>query len=132
MTEITVFTDDKESSPIRWNSFILALILAPIVVGILGYWAVIPVFAILFGAPTYLAFGTPAFILAIAKWKAGPLGLAFAGFLANLAAYPAVLLSYGPDAAEFVTGFGYFFAPLWGLTFGLLYLAFQAFGERAL
>ncbi len=131
MTEITVFTDRNEPHPIRWNAFILALVLAPIVVGILGIWAVIPVFAVMFGAPTYIIFGTPAFLFAIVKCNAGPLGLALAGFLANLAAYPGVLLLYGPDAAEFITSFGYVFAPLWGLMFGFLYLAFQAFGERA-
>ncbi len=127
MTEVTVYFDESEREKVDWVAFVCALVLAPIAVAILGFWAFgVPVFALIFGPPTYLLFGAPAFAYAINRHKARARGLALAGFLANIASAPAVFLfgALQGDAlfmVGFILGYGCLMAPLWGFAFGVLY-----------
>lgn len=124
MTEITARNVDDEGHEIRWLPFVGALVSAPFIVALFGFWAFYPVFALAFGLPTYVIFGAPLFVLAL-RWY-GPRGWAvlFAGSIANLISYPAIAIVIDPDVAGFITGFGLFFAPVWSLAFVWLYRAF--------
>lgn len=119
MTETTVEMESHLN--VRWGSFFLSLFAAPFFVGLIGFIAVIPVFALIFGWPTYLIFGAPAFYLVIRYWGAGTWKTALAGFTANLVSFPFVYLLFGLDSAQFIAGNGCLMAPLWGFTFGWLY-----------
>lgn len=109
-------------------AFVLALICAPLLVAVLGFWALIPVFAVPFGGPAYLALGTPV-LLAYLHYRRGS-GSEIA-LLALATVFAALIATFGygfatdqlralqDTVAYFV--FGLFFGPLWGLTFGGLY-----------
>lgn len=130
MTEITVNIDNGEKHKIDWIAFACALFLAPILVALLGFWAGIPLFALIFGPPTYLLFGAPTFAYALSRYDAGALSLAGWGFLANLLSIPAVY-AYGVyegdgiGIVKFIVGIGCVMAPLWALAFGLIYRKFR-------
>lgn len=115
---------------IRWPAFCCALICAPLVVAFFGAWAVIPIAAVAIGTPTYLLFGAPVFYVTVRRVGDNPAMLMAAGLIAHLVSYPAVLLYFGPDgrgldSVELIFRMGLFFAPLWGLVFGLLYAVFS-------
>lgn len=109
-------------------AFFAALILGPIVFTLLTFYLFIPVFALAFGAPTYLTFGALFFWLSL-KWGwDGLLQITVMGFLANLASAPAVLLVLGhfqgsnaQGSTMMIVGIGCIFAPLWSLFFAALY-----------
>ncbi len=129
MTEITVDTVEIGERQVRWLAFIAALIASPITVAILGFWAIVPIFAALLGAPTYMLFGAPAFYLAIRSGKKRVHHFLTAGLLAHLVSLPAFALyanltSAGADLLEMIFFFGCVFAPIWGLVFGLYYCTF--------
>ncbi|NNJ67896.1 MAG: hypothetical protein HKP54_07630 [Boseongicola sp.] len=106
-------------------AFFAALILGPIVFTLLTFYLFIPMFALAFGAPTYLTFGALFFWLALRKgWDSWP-QITGVGFLANLASAPAVFLVLSHfeamEATMMIIGMGCIFAPLWSLFFALLY-----------
>jgi hypothetical protein len=131
-------------------AFIFALILAPLVTGLPAFaliWLLIiaeielsrlsivvsiPAMATVVGAPTYLTFGTVAFVLALrSRRDGGGHPVVWYAFIANLASAPAIffvfLLTYATDELMFTVffiGFGLIFAPLWGWIFGALYARF--------
>lgn len=134
---MTEMTDEKRfnRNRIRWFPFIAALLGAPTLVAFLGIWMLfIPVYAAVLGAPTYLLFGAPAFYLAIRNGADSPIMHMTAGLLAHVVSIPALLLYFGSgqhglNSAEVLIKFGFVFAPLWGLTFGLLYRWFCNLGR---
>ncbi len=134
------------------SAFIWALILAPLVTGlpafavlwVLGFAEIYldglsivlgaTAIATVLGAPTYLTFGTAAFVIALRRRRAhiSRTGLV-AGFVANLVSAPIVfVLVFIFDASEawgmtvFIVGFGCIFAPLWGWICGALYARFTS------
>ena len=149
MTEITVYKK-RQVSPLP---FAFALIAAPLSLGapsmlLLWLGAVtelnLPVFALIpfiataatvLGAPTYLLFGGPAFWFALQH--AFP--TAFAGFLANLASLPFVVifsLAFADQGEVWslptmILTFGSVFSLLWGWIFGALYHLFAGVPENA-
>lgn len=125
-------------------AFTMALIIAPPLVAVLGFWALlIPVFAIPMGGPLYLAAGIPALLWLMPKTGPNPIKIAMAAFVVNLAA-SALLLLPDPDRFEALTGFsqenipvfylgfGSLMAPIWGATFAKLYPLFERTSFRAL
>ena len=120
----------KKYNRVDWIAFLCALVLAPIIVAILGFWALIPLLAPLFGTPTYVLFGAPAFYLALRRSDAGPVALAVVAFAAHVVSIPAVHLyvhwaDADPGLVEIIFVFGSVMAPIWGVTFGLLYRVFE-------
>ncbi len=105
---------------VQLGAFFAALLLAPLFVALLGFWAVIPFYALLFGLPTYLTFGTVFFCLSLHNGLDGKRDLAAAGLVAHLFSLPIVLL-VEPDLLGIIALFGAPMAPLWGLMFGALY-----------
>ena len=109
-------------------AFFAALIFGPIVVTLLTFYLFIPVFALAFGAPTYLTFGALFFWFALRKgWDSWP-QITGMGFLANLASAPAVYMVLSnrqawdaTGATLTIIGFGCIFAPLWSIGFAVLY-----------
>ena len=124
--------DPRSVDPV---AFVVALIGAPILVGLIGFWAVVPIFAIGFGAPTYLTFGTLFLFLALHSGTDTLDRLALWASIANLASAPAIWVAirigWGESAddawfaTQFTVGWGLIFAPLWGLVFGWLYRVFR-------
>ena len=109
-------------------AFFAALIFGPIAFTLLTFFLFIPVFALAFGAPTYLTFGALFFWLSLRRGWDGLLQIAAIGFLANLASAPAVYavfsdLHYSSVAERtmMIIGIGCIFAPLWSLFFAVLY-----------
>ena len=109
-------------------AFFTALIFGPIAFTLLTFYLFIPVFALAFGAPTYLTFGALFFWLALRKgWDSWP-QITGMGFLANLASAPAVYIFLtnlpswdATEATSMIIGMGCIFAPLWSLFFAVLY-----------
>lgn len=127
MTEITANTDTGDRARVRLVPFLIALILSPIITALLTFWVyLIPVFAVIFGAPSYLLFGTPVLWLCVKRYGAHPGVTAMFAFATNLMSFFPVLLYCHfalrePQMAIFIVGFGAIFAPLWGFAFGVLY-----------
>lgn len=130
MTDTTVKTPlDMIVTPfqtIDHQSFWLALVFAPLIVGLLGIILVIPAFAVVYGYLPYLIFGTPAFWIVLKIANTGLhriLGLMVAGFAVNFLSSP--LYAWYFDAPlsrwDFITAMGMIFAPLWAGTMGYLY-----------
>jgi len=113
-------------------AFFLALFGAPLLVAALGFWAIIPVFAVPFGAPFYLIIGTPLILRSLSRRppKAGQ--FAAMAFIANFAT-PLLYWAYAivfhtgdtPESAMIFFGFGAMFAPLWGGGFAMIYRLLQ-------
>lgn len=118
--------------------FALALILAPIIVAILFFWAYfIPVAAVVFGGIPYLLFGGPVFWHLIHRGKKGKWPFALGGFVANAAfcilgviwIFGAALLngrvpvSFHDFEAFLIlyAGFGSVHAIAWSIAFAILY-----------
>lgn len=109
-------------------AFFAALIFGPIAFTLLTFFLFIPVFALAFGAPTYLTFGALFFFLSLRRGWDGLLQITGMGFLANLASAPAVLLVLGhfqgadaQGSTMMIIAMGCIFAPLWSLFFAALY-----------
>ncbi len=112
-------------------AFFSALILAPLLVTALSFYVVIPVFALLFGAPFYLAIGTPLLLWLLSRRPCSAGDCATAAIIANVVFCTLTMLYAALTKNEDILGFvafyllfGSIFAPLWAGTFGWLYLKF--------
>ena len=131
MTEIPERNDVLLFSP---TAFAGALVLAPLLVGLLGLPLIVPPLAVIFGAPLWLGLGTPALLWMVGRYppRFGRYALmALAGHLAFLAG-AALLVWLRPDLVQEAQGllvfyliFGSVFALLWGGTFATLYRKFN-------
>lgn len=131
MSEITANKD--QTLPFGPIAFTSALILAPIVVTLLTCFLLIPIFALIMGAPVYLAIGTPVLLWMVGRYPPSFGPYALAGLLGNLAliAFAYIAISLQPEASRTHEGmtlayWGLPFAPLWAGTFALLYRRFHA------
>lgn len=137
MTEITAkqnrsFWDTLGSGPryvIDPVAFGIALFGAPLMVAVLGFWALfIPIFALAFGGPVYLLLGTPALLIHL-RFRDGEtngiillaimtvLGTAAAGFVFGL-------LVRGDEIVTIAIAYGCFgllVGSLWAWAFGWIY-----------
>lgn len=109
-------------------AFVLALIGAPILVAVFGFWLLlIPVFAVVFGGPVYLVFGTPVFLWMVTRYPPDARIYAFAGFLlqsfliAVLVGYMEIADQWHLDEVFELSLFGLAFAPVWAAVFAKLY-----------
>lgn len=119
------------SHVIHMPAFFGALILAPLLVTALSFYVVVPVFALLFGAPFYFALGTPLLLWLLSRKPCTSGDCATAALLANGAACVFAMIFGTLTQNDEIYGmvffyllFGSIFAPLWGATFGWLYLKF--------
>jgi len=132
MTEITANKEKVRYAINPWK-FVVALILAPILVTALTCWTLIGLYALPFGAIPYLVIGTPILI-----WAAGRIkpafwpyaGLGLLGWVVMMVVLPLALLAEGNaweivDMMRFLGGFGLIFAPLYAGAFGWLYGALE-------
>ena len=134
MTEICEIPAPKNRYLIDPVAFFAALVLAPLLIALLGFWLIlIPVFAVVMGGLPYLLAGGP--LLANGLRYNEPSFYAFAGIglLANMATPVLVFLFYignsqpeaALNAAIIYFGFGLIFAPLWCGVFAILYRKFR-------
>ena len=147
MTETTRNTAETATRPDRYAvdavAFFKALIGAPLIVAALGFWALgIPVFAVVFGGPAYLAFGTPILLIYLYIRSGTPGDIALLAFfvMAALLLARLVLSAVAPlgnsaitrdiDTAFNLGLWGLLFAPLWGFAFGKLYNRWRSPASR--
>lgn len=133
MTEMTAENKLRETYVVDPVAFFFALVGAPLAVAAGGFWAMgIPVFAVVFGGPLYLAIGVPVLLWYLGRrppkpWRIAGLALVSYGVPASI--FMLYLLATGGQRAaqEFVifAAFGLIFAPLWGGVFGLFYRNFR-------
>ncbi len=137
MTEITANFDKlpwrrigtKPRYVIDPVAFFIALIGGPLLVAAAGFWIVgVPVFAVAFGGPVYLAVGTPLLLIYLRRAFGKTGDIIALGFFALIAmAFAAggwALLTDNDDLmgiVAFYSGFGIIFAPLWAGAFGWIY-----------
>ena len=133
MTEKTARNKKRETYVIDPVAFFGSLVGAPLAVAAGGFWLMgIPVFAVVFGGPIYLAIGVPVLLWHLGRHPPKPLRIAGLAFL-SCATAAAILLGYlgitqGERAIQemlIFVGFALIFAPLWGGIFGLFYRNFQ-------
>ncbi len=123
-------------------AFVLALLGAPCLIAILGFWAFfIPVLGVLFGGPLYLALGTPALLWFLPRYGPHAVQIMALACFANVALCfligSAVVLfpNSKTDLADLVPVYLLFGTPLaafWGLAFAWLYPKFERTAFRAL
>ena len=113
-------------------AFFGALILAPIIIGLIGVALVIPPVAVFFGAPLYLLFGTPVLWIALQKGVTTARAFAAIGFALMLTLLvPLALLEHIGEAPflglplQVLAAFGLIFAPIWCAKFAVLYRKFR-------
>lgn len=133
MTEITANIKKRDVYVIDPVAFFFSLVGAPLAVAAGGFWALgIPVFAVVFGGPFYLAIGVPVLLWYLGRKPPKPWNIA--GLALVSYAIPAtVLMLYlwaeqghrGVQELSIFIGFGLIFAPLWGGVFGIFYRNFQ-------
>ncbi len=129
MTEICEVSAPQNRYLVDPVAFFTAIVLAPLLVALLGFWLLIPVFAVVLGGLPYLLAGGP--LLANGLRYNEPSFYAFAGIglLANMATPFLVFLFYmvnsqpvdALNAAVIYFAFGLIFAPLWCGVFAILY-----------
>jgi hypothetical protein len=109
-------------------AFAAALVAAPLLVALICFWALlIPVFAVLFGGPVYLAFGTPVLLWMVTRVRPYFVSYACVGVLVQsgltllLALSDALHPHQGTGDLLPAALFGMIFAPLWAGTFAALY-----------
>ena len=90
----------------------------------LGFWAIVPIFALIIGGPVYLVVGTP---MRRPLHQAGDLVILAVASAAVLVVVSMVYtgVTGTPDAAVAIVNFGLFalvFAGLWAAAFGWLYI----------
>lgn len=122
------------ASPTLWPrraiylpAFFGALILAPIIVGIIGAPVfLISVAALIFGAPLYLIFGAPILFWLLSRNVRRKAVYAFAGLMTNTAIGIAIMVfnTDSPELGNLYLLFGSAFAPIWAATFAALYASF--------
>ena len=130
MTEIPEKSKLNEYHIIDPVAFFGALILAPLLVTALTFWvAYIPVAALIFGAPFYLALGTPVLMWHLARnapnaTDIAGLAMATVAIAAGCLTVLAILAGQTETVHVILAGsiFGLIFAPVWGGTFGWLYI----------
>ncbi|MBU2981893.1 hypothetical protein KO498_08700 [Lentibacter algarum] len=116
---------------IHMPAFFGALVLAPILDTALTFFLIIPLFALYMGAPFYLLIGTPTLLWMLSQAECRPVNCAVAAVLSSTTA-SALVLAYSwitqdeslSQAALLYLFFGAIFAPIWGATFGYLYMFF--------
>ncbi len=133
MTEISEINAPQNRYLVDPVAFFAALVLAPLLVALLGFWLLIPVFAVVLGGLPYLLAGGP--LLANGLRYNEPSFYVFAGIglLANLATPFLVFLFYmvnnpleaALSVAVMYFAFGLIFAPLWCGIFAVLYRKFR-------
>ncbi|MEP4196868.1 MAG: hypothetical protein ABJL99_14670 [Aliishimia sp.] len=113
-------------------AFFAALICAPLLVALLGFWLLlIPVFAIFFGGIPYLMIGTPVLLYYIPRHGAHAQKIGFLALkITTLGCAIFALITQLPPKGNiasmvFLTLFALLFATLWGHAFGWLYGKFQ-------
>ena len=114
------------------TAFFVALIGAPLLVGLLGFPLLIPPFAVLFGGPIYLLAGGPVFCVALQKGLKGAGKFAFLGFALMLGVLflASALTLVAPyfllkEWLPVYAIFGLIFAPIWSAVFAALYKVFR-------
>ncbi len=133
MTEITENMKLRETYVVDPVAFFFALVGAPLAVAAGGFWALaIPIFAVVYGGPFYLAIGVPVLLWYLGRRPPKPwriAGLALVSYGVPAGVFMLYLLVTGGQSAaqEFVifAGFGLIFAPLWGGVFGIFYRNFR-------
>ncbi|UYV38183.1 hypothetical protein N4R57_03590 [Rhodobacteraceae bacterium D3-12] len=121
-------------SPLLWSTrpvsmiaFFAALLLAPLIVGILGApLYLISMLALLFGLPVYLLLGAPVMFWMLCRGERRKSAFAVAGVLLNSTFVIGLYIAY-PDSnglGIFYLLFGTAFAPIWAATFTALYKRF--------
>ena len=132
MTENIENTDARPHYAVDIIAFFAALIAAPLLVTVLGFILVVPVFALILGAPVYLIVGTPLLLWHLTRRPARVGDIACLAFAADLllVIFAFGLTHFAPqgtidDSIPFLLAFGLIFAPLWGATFAYLYRAFM-------
>lgn len=95
----------------------------------LGFWAIVPIFALIIGGPVYLVVGTPILLWRLRRplHQAGDLVILAVASAAVLVVVSMVYtgVTGTPDAAVAIVNFGLFalvFAGLWAAAFGWLYI----------
>ena len=108
-------------------AFTLALVAAPVVVAVLGFWlAMIPIIALI-GMPVYLIVGTPILLWMVTRYPMNGKVYALAGFLANCALTIGLAIGQqlfpNEDLSEYIgcALVGLIFAPVWSAVFAKLY-----------
>lgn len=126
-------TTDKPP-PFDIIAFVGALICAPIAVTLVTGVTIIPIFALVFGAPAYLIFGTPVLLWMVGRYPPATMRYALAGLLVNAMLCGVIFLAdrYLPTAKDSALSetlslalWGLLFAPIWAGTFAPLYRRFN-------
>lgn len=110
-------------------AFFVALIGAPLVVAVLGFWALgIPVYAVPLGGLPYLIIGGPILAQKLRHYAPETRRFAIIGLIANNVMFFAIalllILMHAQTAigvAALIFAFGLIFAPLWSAVFAILY-----------
>ncbi len=106
-------------------AFCLALIGAPIIFTLLTFYLLIPIVALFFGLPFYLAIGTPVLLWMVGRYHPSFLTYAFAGLMVNIGLFFIVRLAEATAVISSHTSelfvFGLIFGPLWAGLFAVLY-----------
>lgn len=110
-------------------AFAIAFVGGPLFVALVGSPALfIPVAALIWGGPVYLALGLPLLLIYLQRHPCTPSRIAKLGLCAMLVLVPVICIAaiFQADAyvvflALIFVVFGLIFAPLWGLTFGWIY-----------
>lgn len=128
---MTETTKTNEPLPFDIVAFAGALIGGPVVVTLVSAITIIPVFALIFGAPLYLIVGTPTLLWMVGRYPPdfSPFAVAGLGSIFAMMALAGALDSLRPDlGTDEAFGFliaGAVFAPLWAGTFAVLYRRFN-------
>ncbi|MEO0829008.1 MAG: hypothetical protein AAFY03_00935 [Pseudomonadota bacterium] len=110
--------------------FVASFIAAPLITAAVGYFLVLPIFALFLGGPLWLLIGAPALIWAIRSGMTRRRDFAVLAFAGNLATpllvAPFMLWTGEPGDSAFymamlIFAFGCAFAPLWAAVFVELY-----------
>lgn len=109
----------------------ISLIAAPVLFTGATFFLVVPVFALAFGGPLYLAVGTPVLLWLLARRRYGAGKIALVALLANALVCGLLLALARVAGNDDIAGFalacltlGSVFAPLWGATFGWFHNGF--------
>ncbi|MEM6587495.1 MAG: hypothetical protein AAF641_03535 [Pseudomonadota bacterium] len=138
MTEITAKNSRlkrKHPGPrylIDPRAFIFALIGAPLIIGFLFFWLLIPLVAVVMGGPFYLLTATPVMLWWLGRYQPHFGAAALLGFVSNLAVVGVIYLLHlthpslrYDNVAEMYFTFGSIFAPIWAGAFALLYQSWR-------
>ncbi|MEO0372555.1 MAG: hypothetical protein AAF231_13940 [Pseudomonadota bacterium] len=138
MTEITANIRKSKRRPpgprylIDPRAFILALVSAPLIIGFLFFWLLVPAVAVVMGGPFYLLTATPVMLWWLGRHQPNVLTAAILGFLSNLVVVGVIYLLHLAevgrgyhDVANIYLVFGSIMAPIWAGFFALLYQSWR-------